>query len=54
MKYRVEFEMKHHSCYECPLSNGSDECNLQDQDYDEVDEQLNKCPLKVCEGIENE
>jgi len=50
MKFIVEFEMPAHVCFHCPLSNGSDECNLLDNDYEDDDEQVLDCPLKIVEG----
>jgi predicted transcriptional regulator len=51
MKFRVEFEMKKHHCYYCPLCNGADLCNLLDEeDFDDLqEEQLNNCPLKIVD-----
>jgi len=45
MKYRAEFEMKSLDCFTCPLTNGSDECELLKGDFEDTDEQVLSCPL---------
>ncbi len=50
MKFIVKFEMKDHNCWDCPLCNGNDICNLlSHMDFEDVDEQLGYCLLKIVE-----
>ena len=48
MKFSIEFDMIEHDCDECPMCNGTDECNLLiGNDYEDMHEKLRDCPLKI-------
>lgn len=47
MKFKVEFEMKYHTCFICPLSDSNDDCNLlKGTEFEGLDEQILHCPLE--------